>query len=366
MMDNFNKRVIIWLDRYPVARTSKYKIYCALKGGLAEFVRKPYQYFDLISSACNYKIAEKVKQFIDENPFTKFEYDYLINKDGFTCTALTIEDKEYPKMLKETDAPPIVLFAKGDISLLNTRCMAIVGSRKISPYGERITKEFASGLGAGGFTIVSGMAYGVDAVAHKTALQEGAKTIAVLGTGLDVVYPKENQKIYDSLIKNGLIISEYPLGTTPLQHQFPERNYIISGLSEGVVVTEAGEKSGALITANFAIEQNRDIYSVPGDIYAINHKGCNDLLKRYPTCCVTSPYDILAQKKINYVQATFLPNVEEGGIEAKVVSALQGGQLHFDQLAEILQIPTNELNSLLTRMELLGMINKYAGNVFGL
>jgi DNA processing protein len=193
---------------------------------------------------------------------------------------ITIADDLYPYNLKQIEDCPPVLYALGDISLLqNDNALAVVGSRSASFAATKITKKISSEVSKNNITIVSGMARGVDASAHEGALEVCGKTIAVLGTGVDVVYPKENQKLYNCLIKQGLVLSEYPLGTTPQASNFPRRNRIVSGLSKGVLVVEAGIQSGSLITAHQALEQGRDVYAIPGAPFDGRTSGCNKLLK---------------------------------------------------------------------------------------
>lgn len=193
---------------------------------------------------------------------------------------IDIKDKEYPKLLKGIYDPPKRLYILGNIDILDNPCIAIVGSRVASEYGKKAAKYFAYHLAKERFNIVSGLARGIDSYSHIGALDAYGKTIAVIGCGLDIVYPKENEKLEENIIKNGgTIISEYPLGTPPRKNHFPARNRIISGLSKGTIVVEAKEKSGSLITADFAIEQGREVFAVPGNINSINSLGTNCLIK---------------------------------------------------------------------------------------
>lgn len=192
---------------------------------------------------------------------------------------LTYRDKRYPIRLKNIDDPPALLYARGNIALLNQKTFGIVGSRRCTPYGRRTANRFAGELAKQGEVIVSGLAYGIDAAAHQAALAVGGGTIAVLGNGIYYEYPKENSELQNSIAKNGLILSEYPLYNTPRPYQFPERNRIISGLSDRILVVEAAEKSGSLISAQFALEQGKDVYAVPGDIDRPTSAGCNRLIR---------------------------------------------------------------------------------------
>lgn len=194
---------------------------------------------------------------------------------------LTIYDKDYPQRLKQIYDPPIMLFVKGNKQILNEKCLSIVGCRNCTKYGEDVAKKLAYNLSLNNINIVSGLAKGIDSFAHIGAIKAQGKTIAVVGCGLDTVYPKENKELFNEIIKtNGAIVSEYVIGTKPVAYNFPKRNRIISGLSDGVVVVEAKQKSGTLITVDFALEQGKDIYVVPGNITSPNSYGTNELIKQ--------------------------------------------------------------------------------------
>ena len=194
-----------------------------------------------------------------------------------------IEDKEYPEQLKNIYDPPLKLYVLGNKEILNQKGIAIVGTRKATEYGKKVAFQFAKELCGKGINIISGLAVGIDTYAHMGAIQPKCtgKTIAVLGSGLDEIYPKENIDLAKQIIKSGgCIISEYPIGTKPENLNFPQRNRIISGLSEGVLVVEASEKSGSLITADFALEHGREVFAVPGNIYSNVSRGTNNLIKQ--------------------------------------------------------------------------------------
>ncbi|MBP3687949.1 MAG: DNA-processing protein DprA [Alphaproteobacteria bacterium] len=218
---------------------------------------------------------------------------------------ITLEDEEYPYNLKQIEDCPPVLYALGNVELLkNNNMLAVVGSRNASISACRYAKEIASDISKRDIIIVSGMARGIDAAAHTGALMAEGNTIAVLGTGVDVVYPSENQKLYENLMQHGLILSEYPFHTKPQASNFPRRNRIVSGLSKGVLVLEAGIQSGSLITARQALEQGREVYAVPGAPYDGRSSGCNKLLKE-GAVLVESARDIL--ENFNFTQEKFEP-----------------------------------------------------------
>ncbi|MCD8029103.1 MAG: DNA-processing protein DprA [Erysipelotrichaceae bacterium] len=197
------------------------------------------------------------------------------------CQYTTLLSDDYPKRLKEIALPPFVLYYYGNLDLVKNKTIGIVGMRQMSDYGKQATDYFAKNLAINDYTIVSGMAKGVDAIAHLAAINNNGSTIAVLGTGIDYVYPKENRLLYDELKKNQLIISEYPHLTTPSKRQFPYRNRIIAGLSDSILISEARVKSGTMITAGYALEQGKTIYCIPSRYNDYN--GCNELIRQGAT-----------------------------------------------------------------------------------
>lgn len=208
---------------------------------------------------------------------------------------ISIKNNKYPNQLKNIYDPPAKLYVLGNWSILNQRNFAIVGSRKATQYGKKIAMQISKELAENGLNVVSGLAIGIDSYAHLGCLQvkDAGKTIAVLGSGLDVIYPKENRKLAEQIINSGgCIISEYPIGSKIEKNNFPQRNRIISGLSEGILVVEASQKSGALITAEFGAEQGKEVFAVPGDINKEQSEGCNLLIKDGANV-VTSSQDII-------------------------------------------------------------------------
>ena len=234
------------------------------------------------------KIVQNMQKAKDAKLLEKYE-KYILKND---IKIINISDDNYPAKLKNIYAPPITIVAKGDISLLNSKSIAIVGSREPSKYGIYVAEKFSKELSKEGITIVSGLARGIDTFAHVGALSSFGKTIAVLGSGIDVVYPKENAKYYREISEKGLIISEYIVGTAPESKNFPQRNRIISGLSDGVLVVEARKNSGTMITTDFALEQGKELYVIPGNITSNLSAGTNNLIKEGAKL-VTDVYEIL-------------------------------------------------------------------------
>ena len=277
------------------------------------------------------------------------------------CLA-TIVDEEYPEGLKVYPDAPIMLYYKGDVSLLKSNIFAVVGTRYPTRYGVRVTEEFVGNLSSR-FTIVSGMARGVDSVAHRACLDNYGKTIAVLGCGVDVIYPPENKGLYDEIVERGLVISEYAPGEGANAHNFPARNRIISGLSRGVLVTEAGEKSGTILTINYALEQGKDVFCVPGSIYNQASAGCNRYIKECQSRAVVDVndiYDEIGMKKADLSKPSALQlDVNESAILDELT---RKGEMHFEELLDVVDLTVPQLNSLLIKMESVGLITKTKHN----
>lgn len=226
---------------------------------------------------------KSIKEIFDPILKERIEYEIKYMQENH-IKFISIEDEEYPQKLKEIYDYPIGIYIKGNEKILKNHSIAIIGCRDYSEYGKKCAEYFSYNLAREGKIIISGLAKGIDSFAHWGAVKAKEKTIAVVGNGLDTVYPKENQKLLEEILKNdGAIISEYPVGVKPEKNNFPARNRIISGISEGVLVIEAKKKSGTLITVDFALEQGRDVYVVPGNINSINSTGTNDLIKQGAT-----------------------------------------------------------------------------------
>ena len=240
-----------------------------------------------------YSLPEETNKWIES-----MDWDFEIKRlQEQKVKVLTIVDGAYPQRLKEIYLPPIVLFYRGNLSLINQRAVAIVGSRDHSKYAKDCIHELIPNIVNDGIVVVSGLARGVDTLAHEETLKTSGNTIAVIGSGLDVVYPPGNANLYDLISKRGLILSEYPLQSRPLKFHFPYRNRIIAGLSHGVCVIEAKEKSGSLITANLALSENREVFAVPGSIFSTHSKGTNSLIEA--GACLVSSGEIIS-KNIKY------------------------------------------------------------------
>ena len=299
---------------------------------------------------------------------------------------ITLEDEYYPYNLRQIEDCPPVLYALGNIELLkNNNAIAVVGSRSASFSASKMAKTLSAELSKSGITIVSGMARGIDALSHEGALSVGGNTIAVLGTGVDVVYPKENEALYKEISKKGLVLSDYPLGTKPQASNFPRRNRIVSGLSKGVLVIEAGIQSGSLITANQALEQGRDVYAIPGAPLDGRASGCNKLLKDgailvedakdvLSSFCFTEKTFISTKSKKTKTPELFEYSLDNNKINSDIannidydsssslLSLLSDVGVDIDEVIRSMSIPAEDVLMQVMELELEGKIIRLPGN----
>jgi DNA processing protein len=282
---------------------------------------------------------------------------------------INIKDKNYPRLLKKIKDAPEVLYYRGEI-LPNENCFAIVGTRRYSSYGKQVALEITGDLAEAGLIIVSGLAPGIDTFSHTAAVERKKRTIAVLGTGLDEksIYPQSNLKLARKILETGgCLISEYPPGTPGSQFTFPNRNRIISGLSLGVLVVEAKQKSGALITANYAFSQNRKVFAIPGPIYSSNSKGCHYLIKQGAKL-VENANDIL--KELNLLE---LPKLTSPGLvwgeneeESLILEVLKEEALDIDKIIEKTKLSAQKVASTLAILEIKGKVRNLGVNIYAL
>ena len=281
---------------------------------------------------------------------------------------LTTKDKEYPKLLSQISNPPFVLYIKGNIDFNLCNPFGIVGTRKITNYGREVTEIFSSELSSAGYTIVSGLALGVDAAAHKSAIDSKGKTIAVLGCGVDCVTPAENESLYNSIVGGyGAVVSEYPLGHPPTLGSFPSRNRIIAGLSLGVLVTEGAEDSGSLITAEYALKFKRPVFAVPGPITSSLSKGPYSLIQKGAKL-VTSSQDIISElgiknKELRIKDKKFIVQSSDKD-ENLILKLLENEPLHFDEIVRKTNLNSSKLGSILSLMEVKGIIKNVGGGEY--
>ena len=294
--------------------------------------------------------------------------------EGFGVSIVTWGESDYPEDLSNIHNPPPVLYVRGRREFLRNACVGIVGARAASSYGLRTAENLAFGLGEKGYTVVSGLALGIDAAAHSGALRAKAKTIAVLGCGLDVIYPRNNRKLYERIAEEGVLVSEYPLGTSPDGFRFPARNRIISGLSLGVVVVEAAKRSGSLITADLALEQGREVFAVPGRVDSVKSTGTHKLLKEGAKL-VHSLDDVIEElpfhrrpeaRKNSLAREQKVSDIKLKPDEEKIYSYLEVYPKSIDEIVRGTMFPVQKVSEILLLLELEGVIEALPGKQYQL
>ncbi len=315
---------------------------------------------DLLASGLDARSIEALLAQRAKGPPPEAELEALA-KAG--AEAITLTDARYPDLLREIYLPPPVLFLRGALAPADGWAVAIVGTRRATSYGRQVADTLARGLAQHQVTVVSGLARGIDTVAHQAALAAGGRTLAVLGCGVNVTYPPENAKLAARICEQGALISEFPLGTQPDGGNFPARNRIISGLSLGVLVTEAPQPSGALITARFALEQNREVFAVPGPIYSKASEGTNRLIQQGAKLVMRAE-DMLDELKLQQApqEQAMRELLPASGIEATLLNLLTAAlePQHIDELCRAVDLSTGEVTSTLMMMELKGLVRLVA------
>jgi DNA processing protein len=289
--------------------------------------------------------------------------------DKLNAKLISIWDNEYPTLLKKIYDPPVLLYIKGSFSEKDNYSIGAVGTRNPTNYGKIQTERIISELAQQGLTIVSGMARGIDSIAHETALKNGSRTIAVIGSGLDIIYPPENKNLYTKISENGVIISEFPLETKPDAPNFPRRNRIISGLSLGVIVFETGINGGAMQTARLALDQNREVFAVPGNLGVKQAEGTNLLIQRGEAELIMNAEDVLneLQLKLKPVIGKNIPkpDIDLSVFEEKIINVLiENGELHIDKISEKANLSTSDCLVNLLTLEFKGLVKQLPGKVF--
>ncbi|MEE8413264.1 MAG: DNA-processing protein DprA [Dehalococcoidales bacterium] len=279
--------------------------------------------------------------------------------ERYRVKVLTCHSPEYPARLKEIYDYPPLLYVRGSLIPEDEWCLAVVGTRRATVYGRQVAEEIVADLARSKITVVSGLAKGIDSVAHHSALEAGGRSLAVFACGLDIVYPGENAELARRLMEQGALISEYPLGTKPGAANFPRRNRILSGLSLGVLVVEAGESSGALITANLAAEQNREVFAIPGSILSPASKGTNQLLQEGAKL-VRNYTDILEELNLTAVaqQIEMQGLIPPSDTETLMLKQLGAEPTHIDEVCRLSGLPASTVSSTLAMMELKGMVKQ--------
>lgn len=365
---NISQRdILIWLNSLGIGNSSIDKIMDYFNDLLDLWNAEK----DQIKSINN--ITDKVKDKIINNKNEEYLNKLFVKLKEENVQVITIYDENYPKRLRYIEYSPKVLYLKGNIIEDDNLAIALVGSRKSTNYGKWACEKFVKELTDLGITIISGLANGIDTIAHKTALENGGRTIGVLGNGIDIVYPKRNLSLYKEMEKKGAILSEFPLGTTPFAYNFPQRNRIISGMSMGVLVIEAQEKSGSLITATHALEQGKDVFALPGNINSIFSSGTNKLIKdgARPLLelddIIEEIYELkqLKERTIS-CRKNIIDYSDYSDTEIKILKILEEGPMHCDSIVYKINVDISSVNSILTILELKGVIKELPGRVFTL
>lgn len=373
-------KLIYWLwysEKESLTKKIKYDLYKKFDDIEKLYDSDNYNSFGFLSDIAKNELMDKSTD----------KYERLLDLyNRNNVTLLSIDMEEYPQMLMHLSIPPVLLYCRGKFLNLNDRlCISVVGTRRITDYGKNCARNISKELAENGVILISGMAFGVDSAAHYAALEAGMPTVAVVGTGVNLVYPKTNAHLMKEIIKTGMVISEYPLNTEAERHHFPERNRIISALSVATLVIEADVKSGSLITANLSNELGRDVYAVPGNIYSVYSKGTNSLIKdgAYLTTCAE---DILMNYRLKYADLLVKGindkyehnNNEEiiikekeiteenilntNDVEEKILLLLENDSYSIDEIHQKTDIPVSVLNQKLLLMELADKIIKLPGN----
>ncbi len=291
--------------------------------------------------------------------------------DELDCHLVSIGDDRYPKLLREIDDPPALLYVRGGLEPRDELAVAIVGTRRRTDYGEMIARRLAADLVRRGFTIVSGLAMGLDADAHEAALEAGGRTIGVLACGIDVNYPSANAQLREGIAAQGAVLTELAPGTPPTRDRFPQRNRILSGLCVGTIVVEAPLKSGALITARLAAEQGREVFAVPGNVTSPTSRGCHDLL-RHGAALVETAEDVVEglgimleavpEREPDQERQRKLADLPAD--QRAVLEALSHQPRHIDQVSDVAQMPTSQVSAALMLLEVKGLVKRFPGNQF--
>ena len=311
-------------------------------------------------------IGERLAEVIKETDIREKVQRELKLIDELNASIVTLTDQSYPNNLRQIFDPPPLLYVRGDLQPKDELAISMVGSRLISNYGRMITERIAGDLAGNGVTIVSGMARGIDSAAHRGALSVGGRTIAVLGCGVDIVYPRENRRLFEEITAHGAVISEFPLSTPPEGVNFPKRNRIISGLSLGVVIVQANSRSGSLITAGLALEQNRDVFAVPGNVGMAGSRGTNRLIKQGAKL-IESAEDILEEVLPRFQHRGLEPEDRKLSLEEeeeRVFCLLEDEPIHIDSIIAQTRMSASRVSTILLQLELKGLVQQLSGKRF--
>lgn len=359
-MYNSIEKIIMWLTTFEFMTYKKAREVVDNIEDLEDFFNSPDKYKNKLPS---FEVDE-INEIKNNNNLTYINR-CIENYEKLGIEVVTIKSENYPELLKETPAFPILLYCKGDTKLLKSEGLGVVGSRRCTKYGQNVGSSIVKDVASKKITIVSGLAEGIDTVAHKSCLEVGGKTIAVLGGGLLNIFPSSNISLAEDIVnKGGLIVSEYKPNEPALTYHFPVRNRIIAGLSKAVFVVEATEKSGSMHTKNFAIEYNREVFALPARTNDIYSAGCNKIIQNGQARMLLSSSEIIdffgksfrSDKDTKYVELTM--------DEQLIYDTLVGQELHFDDIQKATNLETKILSTMLMRMEIKGIVEKHPGNYY--
>lgn len=316
-------------------------------------------------------LAKRIRKASHERELSeKFTEKELKKLEKLGGKLITIWDQEYPSILKKIYDPPILFYMLGEFNESDQFSISIVGTRQPTNYGKVQAEKISMDLSRQGITIISGMARGIDSIAHNAAIKSGGRTIAVIGSGLDVIYPAENKKLFDKIAENGAVVSEFALGTKPDAQNFPRRNRIISGLSLGVIVIETGATGGAMQTAAFALDQNREVFALPGNVGVRQSDGTNLLIQKGEAELITSADDVIneLELKLKPVLGKNIPKqqIDLTLFEEKIINAINSEPLHIDKIASLTNMSTSDCLVNLLSLEFKGLIKQLPGKMFAL
>ena len=327
--------------------------------------------YQTLTSVINRKLAKGITESVRiRGEIEKTVEDELKKLEKLEGKIITIWDKEYPSLLKKIYDPPLLFYLLGELTENDQYSVAIVGTRQPTNYGKVQAERISMELSKQGITIVSGMARGIDSIAHNSAIKFGGRTIAVVGSGLDVIYPPENRKLFEKIVEAGAVISEYPLGTKPDAQNFPKRNRLISGLCLGVIIIETGITGGAMQTAAFALDQNREVFALPGNVGVRQSEGTNLLIQKSEAELITSAEDVILELEIKLkpVLGKNIPKqqIDLSLFEEKIINVLNSEPLHIDKIASLANLSTSDCLVNLLSLEFKGLIKQLPGKMFAL
>ena len=357
------EKVVIWLSTFSFLTYKKMKYLLDNVDDIENLIDNVDNYKAVLQNVLKADDISELKLKADLRPIDTI----IANYDKLNVYILTYFSDKYPSILKEIDTPPIIIYCKGNLKLLDSPMLAVVGTRRATRYGKDITTEIVGDIAKSGVTIVSGLADGIDTVAHTTTLDVGGKTIAVLASGFNYIYPSVNKTLADRILSNGgLLLTEYRVNEKPQSYNFPVRNRIIAGLSKAVIVAEATEKSGSMHTKNYALDYGREVFAIPGRISDIYSNGCNKLIKSGQATMLLSSKDVID------LYGTELQNTKENKIlqlsleESIVYELLKTQEMHYNELLRSTGLEPRKLNTLLMRLEINKVVKKLSGNVYTL